>query len=199
MFVVTAKQLSILFEITEKYVRETFKEYKQGLHYEFIPCVKKMFSQTKGDTGTKVSQKTMAEIISVTEKTVRSLTENQILIKDEKDRYDLITNVKRYIDNNDERNKYQKAKREMQEFKLDIFQDKYHKSEDIEILWSNLILNCKSKLTSAARKIFNDIKNIPENEMLDIIERHLQETLEEMSDFKLPSNKEKIEKEMEKI
>lgn len=196
MIVAKEEQLAKLFGYSERYIREIFKEEKiePGI-YNLMRCVKKFVAQAKGDSGTYVSQKIMAEILGVSERTVRKLTEIKTLIANE-GKYELKENVKLYLQSKDEIMKQKKAQREMTEFKLKVYKDQYHKDEIIEALIATKVMKFKSKLISCVRKIDNDLEANEEKDRKKIIEDHILETLLEFSKLELPSNIEKLKKEV---
>lgn len=70
--------LAKLLKVTDRYVRDVFKEYKlPNGNYKLIKCVQKHIEESRSDMGTYVNLKTLSDILGVTERTVRNLTEKK--------------------------------------------------------------------------------------------------------------------------
>lgn len=198
MIVATEEQLARLLQASDRYVRDIFSEYRVGTkEYNLLKSVAKYVNLSKNDGGTYVNLKTLAEILGVTEKTVRNLTEKKVLIRNENDKYELKENIKSYIKSNSDVAKMNEAKRKMIELKYQIYQDKYHEDSQVEYILSDMLLKFKGKLNSCIRKIDNDIENFPDENRLEIIKRHILSTLEELTEYNPPSNQEELKKELE--
>lgn len=198
MIVATEEQLARLLQVSDRYVRDIFSEYRVGTkEYNLLKSVAKYVNLSKNDGGTYVNLKTLAEVLGVTEKTVRNLTEKKVLIRNENDKYELKENIKSYIKSNSDVAKMNEAKRKMIELKYQIYQDKYHEDSQVEYILSDMLLKFKGKLNSCIRKIDNDIENFPDENRLEIIKRHILSTLEELTEYNPPSNQEELKKELE--
>lgn len=197
MIVAKEEQLAKLFGYSERYIREIFKEEKiePGI-YNLMRCVKKFVAQAKGDSGTYVSQKIMAEILGVSERTVRKLTEIKTLIANE-GKYELKENVKLYLQSKDEIMKQKKAQREMTEFKLKVYKDQFHKDEIVDEVISEMIMKFRGKLISCIRKIDNELELNDNTNRKKIIKKNILLTLSELSKLKVVSNVEKLKKEVQ--
>ena len=187
--------------ISERRVRELFKEFKYASgEYYYAKCVKKYISQIKSDTGDFVTQKSLSEILSLTEKSVRNLTEQKILICKENNKYHLKTNVNIYISykvseirkkGSEESNKLKAIQRESQEFKLKILKDEYYSDEIIKNILIDMLLKFKSKLLSTSRKITIEIEQDEKCDIKEVIDKHILGALNELEKYNPPSNKEK--------
>lgn len=197
MIVAKEEQLAKLFGYSERYIREIFKEEKiePGI-YNLMRCVKKFVAQAKGDSGTYVSQKIMAEILGVSERTVRKLTEIKTLIAND-GKYELKENVKLYLQSKDEIMKQKKAQREMTEFKLKVYKDQFHKDEIVDEVISEMIMKFRGKLISCIRKIDNELELNDNTNRKKIIKKNILLTLSELSKLKVVSNVEKLKKEVQ--
>lgn len=198
MIVISEEQLARLLQITPRYVRDVFEEFRVGeKDYNLLKSVSKYITQSRSDVGTYVNLKTLADILGVTERTVRNLTEKKILTKNENDKYELKENIKSYLKSNSDVAKMNETKRKMIELRYEIYRDKYHEDAQVEYILSDMLLKFKARLNSCIRKIDNDIENYPEENRIEIISRHILSTLEELATYEPPSNREELKKELE--
>ncbi|MDO5788431.1 MAG: hypothetical protein Q4P79_03110 [Fusobacterium sp.] len=198
MIVISEEQLARLLQITPRYVRDVFEEFKVGeKDYNLLKSVSKYITQSRSDVGTYVNLKTLADILGVTERTVRNLTEKKVLNKNENDKYELKENIKSYLKSNSDVAKMNETKRKMIELRYEVFQDKYHEDAQVEYILSDMLLKFKARLNSCIRKIDNDIENYPERNRVEIISKHIFAALEELSSYDPPSNREELKKELE--
>lgn len=197
MIVISEENLANLLKITPRYVRDIFSEYKTPNGYKLIKCISKFISDSRSDLGTYVNLKTLADILGITERTCRNLTEKKILVKDSNDKYELKENIKNFLRANDETIKMTRAKRKMTELRYEVLQDKYHEDAQVEYILSDMLIKFKGKLMSAIRKIDNDIENFPDKSRTEIIKKHILLALEELSEYDPPSNREELKKELE--
>lgn len=198
MIVISEEQLARLLQITPRYVRDVFEEFRVGeKDYNLLKSVSKYITQSRSDVGTYVNLKTLANILGVTERTVRNLTEKKVLTKNENDKYELKENIKSYLKSNSDVAKMNEAKRKMLELRYEVLQDKYHEDALVEYILSDMLLKFKARLNSCIRKIDNDIESYPQKNRIDIISNHILSTLEELAKYEPPSNKEEMKKELE--
>lgn len=198
MIVISEEQLARLLQITPRYVRDVFEEFRVGeKDYNLLKSVSKYITQSRSDVGTYVNLKTLADILGVTERTVRNLTEKKVLTKNENDKYELKENIKSYLKSNSDVAKMNEAKRKMLELRYEVLQDKYHEDALVEYILSDMLLKFKARLNSCIRKIDNDIGSYPQKNRIDIISNHILSTLEELAKYEPPSNKEEMKKELE--
>ena len=198
MIVISEEQLARLLQITPRYVRDIFEEFRVGeKDYNLLKSVSKYITQSRSDVGTYVNLKTLADILGVTERTVRNLTEKKVLTKNENDKYELKENIKSFLKSNSDVAKMNEAKRKMLELRYEVLQDKYHEDAVVEYILSDMLLKFKARLNSCVRKIDNDIENYPERNRVEIISEHIFSTLEELAEYEPPSNKEELKKEIE--
>ena len=70
MILANEKQLSKVLNISDRRVRELFKDYKsENGSYPFVKCVTEFINQTRNGDINLVTQKTLAEILGLSEKT----------------------------------------------------------------------------------------------------------------------------------
>ena len=100
-------------------------------------------------------------------------------------------NLKKYLTVTDERNKKKAVERELQQYKLEILQDKYHLDEDVKYVLTDILVKFKAKLQATAVKIDNEITEISEADRLDYLKNTLIDCLEELANSNPPSNRRK--------
>lgn len=192
MILATEKQLSNILNISDRRVRELFKNSKlETGDYPLIKCVKDYINQTRSGDVNFVNLKTLAEILGVSDKTVKTLTNQGILIKNTDDKYDLKENLRNYLLSTDERNKKKAVEREYQEFRMNILKDKYHSDDDVRYILTDILIKFKSKIQGTAIKIDAEIDDVAKNERLNYLKNTLIECLEELSKYDPPSNRRK--------
>lgn len=174
--------ISDILGISERHVRDIFTEEKDG-RYDLLLCIKDYLKRARLDTGEYVSEKTLAEIIGVTDKTIRNLTARNILSRNDEGKYHLKENLKAYMKANDENIKLKKAQRMMTEFKLKEYKREYHKASDIELIMTQLLVGFKSKLLGMARKMSAELKQNDEKKWEEVIDKHCREALLELSQY----------------
>lgn len=192
MILANEKQLSKVLNISDRRVRELFKDYKsENGSYPFVKCVTEFINQTRNGDINLVTQKTLAEILGLSEKTVKELANRGVLEKNTNGHFDLKDNLKRYLTVNDERNKKKAVEREYQEFRMNILKDKYHSDEDVRYILTDILIKFKSKIQGTAIKIDAEIDDVAKNERLNYLKNTLIECLEELSKYDPPSNRRK--------
>ena len=192
MILANEKQLSKILNISDRRVRELFKDYKsENGSYPLIKCVTEFINQTRNGDINLVTQKTLAEVLGLSEKTVKELANRGVLEKNSNGQFDLKDNLKRYLTVNDERNKKKAVERELQQYKLEILQDKYHLDEDVKYVLTDILVKFKAKLQATAVKIDNEISEISEADRLDYLKNTLIDCLEELANYNPPSNRRK--------
>lgn len=189
MILAEEKQLATILNITDRRVRELFKYLKTADgKYPLIKCVMEYIQQTRSGDINFVTQKTLAEILGLSEKTVRTMTTKGILTKTEDGKYDLKENLKKYLNVKDEGNKKKAVEREIQEVKLQVLKNKYHADEDVIYILTDMIIKFKSKLQATASKIDAQLDDIPKKERLNFLKETIINTLDELAEYKPPDN-----------
>lgn len=149
-----------------------------------------------------VSSSVLSDIFGLTERRVRQLAEEGIIVKIKRGRYDLSSSVRNYIihlkTNNDlkedktdkeidydmEHALLERARREKVELELAAMRGQMHHSEDVERVMNDMLSNFRSKLLALptkaspmliARDDIGTIQEILHNQMLEI--------LQELSDY----------------
>ena len=192
MILANEKQLSKILNISDRRVRELFKDYKlENGSYPLIKCVTEFINQTRSGDINLVTQKTLAEILELSEKTVKELTNRGVLEKNSNGQFDLKDSLRKYLAVTDERNKKKALEREKIELDLEIKRDKYHLDEDVKYVLTDILIKFKARLQATAVKIDNEISEISEADRIDYLKNTLIDCLEELANYNPPSNRRK--------
>ncbi|WP_058953171.1 hypothetical protein [Clostridium tyrobutyricum] len=149
-----------------------------------------------------VSSSVLADLFGLTERRVRQLAEEGIIVKVKRGRYDLSTSVRNYVihlkTNNDlkedktkkeldievENALLTKAKREKVELELAAMRGDMHFSSDVERVMNDMLANFRAKLLSLPTKIAPLLINIGEvGDIQDVIRSNILEVLNELSNY----------------
>lgn len=172
------------------------------------PCldIKRKFSLAKtpenykkGGTVLKLyTVKAVAAWLDLTESRVRQLRKEKIITEYKPGLYDLKTVNHEYInylrknsptetsiDYNTERAKLVRAKRESQELELRLRREELHEAAEIEQVMTDTLVKFKTKLMAIPAKLSPILaKKKDQTEIFKIIKKTIDETLEELSDFR---------------
>lgn len=151
--------------------------------YNLAEAVKIYLKQARMETGEYVTAKTLAEILCTTERTIRNLTLKNILVRNENGKYELRTNLRSYINTNDETNKLRKSQRETNEFNLAIKKKEFLNAEEVKFIVVDMLSRFKSRLLQMPTKAKIELENSKFEDFEDILEKHCIEVLEELSEF----------------
>ena len=142
--------------------------------------------------------KQVARFLDITERRVRQLRDEGIILELRPGLYDLIDTNHRYInylrnrnpdngeriDYNTERAKLVKAKRENEEYDLRLKRRELHTSEEIEQVMTTMLINFKSRLSAIPSKLAPILSKKKDTaEIASLIKQQVDEALIELSDF----------------
>lgn len=142
--------------------------------------------------------KAVARFLDVSERRVRQLRDKKIISEVRPGLYDLIETNHRYInylrrrnpesetevDYNTERALLVRVKRESEEYDLKLKKNQLHRSEDIEAVLSNMLINFRQRLMAIPSKLSPVMaKKTNREEIFKIMKAHIDEALNELSDF----------------
>lgn len=151
-----------------------------------------------------VSASVLADIIGVSDRRIRQLAEEGILIKVGHGRYNLQDSLQAYILNlrvemeagkdkpatdevlglEQEKAIHENVKRHMSELKLHLMKGNMHRSEDVEAVMTDMLLNFKTKILSLPSKLTPRLVNRQdEGFILDTLTEELNLVLEELSEY----------------
>lgn len=149
-----------------------------------------------------VTSTLLADLFGLTERRIRQLAEEGIIVKVKRGRYDLSTSIRNYIihlktnndlkeDKSDKEIDYdmehallERAKREKVELELAAMRGQVHHSEDVERIMNDMLSNFRSKLLALPTKASpmliarDDIGSIQE-----ILHNQILEVLQELSEY----------------
>ncbi len=144
-------------------------------------------------------RKIIADLLNLSEKRVKQLTDEGILTEIKKDHYGLKDSVQCYVkylqnmisdrdyssDYNVEKTRLTKAKREKEEMELALKSGALHKAEDITFTVSNMLIAFKSKMLSIPSKLAPKVaKEKDINTINALLTDEINEALNELSEYK---------------
>lgn len=142
--------------------------------------------------------KAVARFLDISERRVRQLRDEKIIVEVRPGLYNLIDTNHRYInylrkrnpeseeiiDYNTERAKLVRAKRINEEYDLMLKENKLHSSEDIESVMEDMLVNFKARLMAIPAKLTPVLcKKTDRAEIFRLLKEHIEEALLELSDF----------------
>lgn len=155
--------------------------------YNFEEAVQLYAENVNSDNKEVVTQKRLAEILGVGDRTVRNLVDSNILSRNEKGDYNLITNVKAYIEYqraNSENQRLKKIQADRLELKFEIENREVERLDVIENFISNMIMNFRQKLLGIPNKLSKYLLEITERPVAEqILKDELFKVLEELSEY----------------
>jgi len=161
--------------------------------------LRKCRENKKGGTVLKLyTVKAVAAWLDLTEARVRQLRKEKIITEYKPGLYDLKTVNHEYInylrknspaessiDYNAERAKLVRAKREAQELELRLRREELHEAAEIEQVMTDALVKFKTRLMAIPAKLSPILaKKKDQTEIFMIIKKAVDETLEELSDFR---------------
>ena len=142
--------------------------------------------------------KAVARFMDVSERRVRQLRDEKVIAEVRPGLYDLIDTNRRYInylrkrnpeseeaiDYNTERAKLVRAKRKNEEYELQLKENKLHAAEDIEAVMKDMLVNFKARLMAIPAKLAPVLcRKTDRAEIFKLLKEHIDEALQELSDF----------------
>ena len=119
-----------------------------------------------------VNSATLEKILQLSDRRIRQLAEENIIIRAAKGRYKLMESISNYIltlkvsieagnsqisdgeiDLEEEKARHERVKRQISELKLLTMQGELHKSEDVERVMTDMLVSIKTKLLSMPAKL----------------------------------------------
>lgn len=143
--------------------------------------------------------KAVARFLDISERRVRQLRDEKIIVEVRPGLFDLIDTNHRYInylrkrnpeseeiiDYNTERAKLVRAKRISEEYDLMLKENKLHSSEDIEAVMKDMLVNFKARLMAIPAKLAPVLcKKTERAEIFRLLKEQIDEALLELSDFR---------------
>lgn len=144
-----------------------------------------------------VNSATLEKLLQLSDRRIRQLAEENIIIRAAKGRYKLMESISNYIltlkvsieagnsqisdgeiDLEEEKAMHERVKRQISELKLLTMQGELHKSEDVERVMTDMLVSIKTKLLSMPAKLapilvsrsdIDFVKRIISSEVLEIL------------------------------
>lgn len=150
-----------------------------------------------------VNASVMGDIIGVSDRRIRGLAEEGVLVRAAKGRYKLIESLKNYIltlkianggdaqtpdaemlDLDTEKAKHEVIKIQMSELKLRLMEGSVHKSEDVRAVMSDMLVTFRGRLMNHPAKTAPILANMYDTGQIQAyLEREMQEALRELRDY----------------
>ena len=188
------EKLAGILKISTRRVREACKNSKiASAKYDLLSAVTEFIEQSENKNKDFVTAKRLGEIFGITDKAIRDLVDRNILIK-ENDSFDLIANVKKYLDyqraNNDnavykrEQTEYLKLKRQEKAKEL-------HNAEDIKRAISKMLIAFRQKLLIIPKRESRVLAEMSSRVSIEeLLEKTITEALEELSEYDFEAGEE---------
>ena len=143
--------------------------------------------------------KAVAQFLDLSERRVRQLRDENVIQEVRPGLYDLMETNRRYInflrdknpdsearvDYNTERALLMRAKRKNEEFDLAVKENELHRSEDLETVLSNMLINFRSRMMAIPAALSPILaKKTDKTEIFKLIKEKVEDALNELSDFK---------------
>jgi hypothetical protein len=144
------------------------------------------------------NSKAVARFLDLSERRVRQLRDEKVIQEAGPGLYDLLPTAHNYInylrkrnpesqenlDYNTERAKLVRAKRRNEEYELAIKEGQLHRSEDIEQVMTDMLINFKARLLEIPAKLSPTLCEKKEKaDIYKILKDSIDEALKELSDF----------------
>lgn len=150
-----------------------------------------------------VSSSVLCDLIGVSDRRVRQLAQEGILIRVSKGRYSLAKSIKGYIvnlklaqtmdkDNKEsgpvdldiEKAKHEKIKRQLSENKLSLQLGKLHRAEDVERVMTDMLANFKGKTLNIPSRLAVKLTNQSDEVYIEeVLRTACIESLQELSEY----------------
>ena len=188
------EKLAGILKISTRRVREACKNSKIApAKYDLLSAITEFIEQSENKNKDFVTAKRLGEIFGITDKAIRDLVDRNILIK-ENDNFDLIANVKKYLDyqraNNDnavykrEQTEYLKLKRQEKAKEL-------HNAEDIKRAISKMLIAFRQKLLIIPKRESRVLAEMNSRVSIEeLLEKTITEALEELSEYDFEAGEE---------
>lgn len=145
---------------------------------------------------TLYTSKVVAQWLCLTERRVRQLRDEGVIVEARPGLYELQPTVARYITNiggagketlTNERMKLTRAKREAAELENELRKGEVHRTEDIERGIKSMFLNIRSRFLALPAKLSPTLATMGGNQtgIFDELKQAIDEILEEMSDYRV--------------
>jgi phage terminase Nu1 subunit (DNA packaging protein) len=139
----------------------------------------------------------IAKLFMITERRVQQLTKEKILPQIARGQYDLMSTIQAFIRYLNERIKngddadllkeralLTKAQRETAELELAVMRGELHKCDDVMRVWTENVVNCRSRLLAVPTKVAPILAEIGDAQNIQaILKEAINEALDELTDY----------------
>lgn len=181
------EKLAGILKISTRRVREACKNSKIApAKYDFLSAITEFIEQSENKNKDFVTAKRLGEIFGITDKAIRDLVDRNILIK-ENDNFDLIANVKKYLDYqraNDDNAVYKREQTEYLKLKRQEKAKELHNAEDIKRAISKMLIAFRQKLLIIPKRESRVLAEMSSRVSIEeLLEKTITEALEELSEY----------------
>ncbi len=147
-----------------------------------------------------VSAAVLGDMFGVTDRRIRQMAEEGIVVRAAKGRYKLVESIKNYlltlklaaegvgmeladgeINFDEEKALHERVKRHISELKLQVMKGELHKAEDVQIVMMDMLVAFKTKIMSIPSNVAPILEN---REAVFIKERLTKEVIEALNELK---------------
>lgn len=150
-----------------------------------------------------VSSTVLGELLGLGDRQIRNLAAEGVLIKNSHGKYKMMESVKNYVlmlkaskagrfiqsnmdedfDLSEEKAKHERLKAQITELQLLLIQGKVHKSEDVQMVMTDMLERFKSKLNAMPAKLGKKLEGKKRVEIQNILNVEIINALEELSEY----------------
>ena len=186
---ISEERLAKVLNVTTRRVREACINSKIApAKYNFESAVSEFMEKANDKNKDFVTVKRLSEILGITDKNVRELVDRNILIRSNSNNFELIPNVKAYIDylnSNSENAQYKREQIEYLKLKRLEKAKELHNASDIRNAISSMLIAIRQKLLNLPKRESRHLVGVTDRVQIeDILEKSVNEALEELSEYK---------------
>ncbi len=151
---------------------------------------------------TTVSAAVLGDMFGVTDRRIRQMAEEGIVVRAAKGRYKLVDSVKNYlltmklaaegvgvefadgeISLEEEKGLHERVKRHISEMKLQIMKGELHKARDVEVVMTDMLVSFKTRMMNIPSKVAPILENRDAAFIKDRLTSEINEALNELKDY----------------
>ena len=149
-----------------------------------------------------VSAAVLGDLFGVTDRRIRQMAEEGIVVRAAKGRYKLVDSIKNYlltlklaadgvgvelvdgvINFDEEKALHERVKRHISELKLQIMKGELHKAEDVEMVMMDMLVAFKTRVMNIPSKVAPVLENRDAAFIKDRLTKEVIEALNELKDY----------------
>lgn len=151
----------------------------------------------------EVTEKELSEYLGLSDRRIRQLFKQGIVIKSQRGKYDLKASVLGYVNSLRDKDKnkdetleklkitgeaekvsHERLKKRKTELQVLQIEKKLHAQEDVEYFWNTMVLAAKSRITSIPVKVAPLLAGLEDRkEIQSILKREIGDALNEISEY----------------